>query len=372
MSRDDTSPHDELDELRRIGSDLDMPGTIRPADHGVELESADDFIARMQRRDAEAAPDAPTPLHAPSRTGRWVRVGAAAAAVLAVTGLVVASPWSEQSARAETPAILDYALAKADDIAFAPGESARDDLLQLADTARNAPAVDTTAGTVQYVQTDNWFASLEDAGVDSQNGVTPTVIQTWTSPDGSQTVIEEPGEELGPNGRGLMEIVRAATPSKDQTFPPGNADPDSVTGLGTSPDEVRTALLALGGCEPNIPDTVRASCLYQEVVGLFNQNVVPPATAAAMWTVLAAEPGFRSLGRVTDRAGRPGIGISVISSDVPEYRSVLIISPTNGQLIGKEEILIKSDTELGLQAPLVTAFSAILSATFTADRPQPR
>lgn len=330
----------------------------------------------MSRDDAPSGAElaATAVSRAPTHRGRWVRLGIAPVAVIAVAGLLLASPWSQPPARAEAPALLDFTLARAADIVVAPGETARNDLILLADAARTVPAPGDTgvAGTVQYVQTDTWSTGLEYAGDASTSGVTPVVVQTWTSRDGAQTVVRQPGDELGSNGRGLMAVAPAAAPSTDQTLPPGSADPDAVTSLGTVPAVVREALISLGGCEPGTPDTVRAACLSQEIVGLFSQHLVPPASAAAVWTAIADEPGFRSLGRVTDRAGRAGIGISVISSDVPEYRTVLIISSADGQLVGTEEILIQSDPDAGLQAPLVTAFSAILASTYTADRPQPR
>ncbi|MFI5430210.1 hypothetical protein [Aeromicrobium sp. UC242_57] len=84
--------------------------------------------------------------------------------------------------------------------------------------------------------------------------------------------------------------------------------------------------------------------------------------------MLSEEPSLRSLGSVNDRAGRSGIGISLIPADSPQFRKILIISPDTGGLLGTEEILIKNDSDVGIKAPAIYAFTAILDARYVSDK----
>lgn len=372
MNENDTPEHDEFDEIRKVGKKLGMPGEIRPEDHGIKLESAAEFVARMQS--GEPRRDSVVPTHLPVRGRSWrgLRIATVAAAAASVVLVTIFTPWSEPSATANTPPILDYQFAKATNIAYAPGQPARQDLLGLAKVARASSPPPHSGGSVQYVQTDSWFSSREDTKKSSTSKLIPTTIQAWLSPDGSQTSIESSGTPLRADGRGLAPSAPGTTATRDQVFPPGSADPSRVSDLGTIAKDVRRKLLRSAACDPNATPTARAQCLYQEITGLFRQYVVGPKVASLFWTVLANEPGFRTLGSVTDRAGRPGVGISVISSEAPEFRLVLIISRSTGQLLGTEEILIKSNANLGLKAPAINAFTAILKSEYTRDRPGAR
>lgn len=373
MTSSDDPAHDEVAKLRRVAGDIGMPSELRPEDHGLKLATADEFIARMKANDAgpvDITRDGPTS-SAQSNWNwrRYARPIGAAAAVAAISSLILISPWSDPAATAATPPILDYELAKATNIAYAPGVDAKQDLDELSAAASNAKPPPRT-GDIQYVQTDSWFATREDDGDSASTKVTPTVVQTWTSPDGSQTVAESKGAPLNAAGRGVKRNAADLSSAPIQTFPAGNADPEAISDLGDTPDEVRTDLLAAGECDPASDPTITAQCLYSVIAGLANQNVIPPAKASLIWAAISTESGFRSLGTVRDRAGRSGVGISVVSAETPQFRSVLIISPRTGQLLGVEEILIKSDPAAGLEAPAVNAFTAIVVADYrSTDRP---
>ncbi len=372
MSENDTPERDELDEIRKLGKKLGMPGEIRPEDHGITLESAEEFVARMQSGQPQRDSAVPTRLPNHRRNWRGLQIAAAAAAAASVVLVTIFTPWSQPSATANTPPILNYEFAKATNIAYAPGQPARQDLLHLAQAARTSNPPAQSGGSVQYVQTNNWFSSREDTKKSSTSKLIPTTIQAWLSPDGSQTSIESSGTPLRADGRGLAPSTPSTTATRDQVFPPHSADPHRISELGTTVNDVRRELLRSAECDPNATPTARAQCLYQEITGLFRQYVVGPKVASLFWTVLANEPGFRTLGSVTDRAGRPGVGISVISSEAPEFRLVLIIGRSTGQLLGTEEILIKSNAKLGLKAPAINAFTAILKSEYTPDRPGAR
>lgn len=369
MNAKDTPGRDDLEELRRLAKEIGMPGEVRPADHGIVLESPQEFLARM-RRTAEAVDKTATPdelAHRRRRVGTWLCV--AAAAIVGIATVAVANPWAQEEATAETPPVLSYQFAKATDISYAPGKDARSALLALAKAARAQANAPLTSARIQYVQSTNFFSSGEETAKGFTTKLIPTTVQTWTSPDGAQTVLETPSKPLGPDGRGLSKSEPDPETHKYQTFPAGNIDANRIKNIGSTPAEIRQELVKTADCDPNATDTATAQCLYQEISGLFTQYVIPPKTAAIFWTILANQPGFRTLGDVTDRAGRAGVGISVISSEAPQFREVMIISRATGQLLGVEEILIKSNRKLGLKAPAVNNFTAILISRRTASRP---
>jgi hypothetical protein len=117
-----------------------------------------------------------------------------------------------------------------------------------------------------------------------------------------------------------------------------------------------------------VAGAVRTSCLFRVIHELSVGLVIPPRIYAAFWQILAEEPILRSLGRVVDRAGRPGVGISVIYRDRPEFRKVLIVSPTTGELLGSEDVLIGKAEGLNLEAPTLLSFIAILESKYTTAR----
>ncbi len=87
--------------------------------------------------------------------------------------------------------------------------------------------------------------------------------------------------------------------------------------------------------DPATPDT---RCVVQELTALHSTYVVPSATAATEWAMLAKEEGTTYLGRVRERAGRDAIAISVPIDRARATRVVLIADPVNGRLLGVEEL----------------------------------
>ena len=365
MNPDMTPPSadDELGMLRREAEELGMPGEITRESVGLPPVTAEEILARLKSRLNE--PTA-VPIAVPTSSRRQIvlRVVGFAAVIAGVIGLLV-NPWHQGSAEADTPPVLDYEFASARNIAYAPGEDAASTLMELASTAHKQPSVPQD-GPHQLVVTDNWFIALDDSR-DAQ--LIPKQRELWLRSDGSRQAREVSGRPLAPDGRGLR-ASKTSRPSgaSVETYPAEGLDAQYISKLGTSTETVRTALLDRGECEDRDVGPVRASCLFQEIVSLHDQYVVPPDTAAAFWRVLAAEPTMRSLGAVKDRAGRQGIGISFIPIDAPQFRRVLIISPQNGQLLGTEDILIKSDPNVDLRTPAIYGFTAILSAQYTHDR----
>lgn len=365
----DGTEFDELDELellRRDARAIGMPGQVTPESVGISTpQTAEDVLARIKARTTE-------PTHAddgvvvalPKKHRRIAaRVLALAAAAAGVVGLIVA-PWQQPSATADTPPVLDFEFANAQNIAYAPGEDARATLLSLARTAADQPSLPKN-GTTQYQLTENWFASLEAT---KEAELIPTRSEFWLRTDGSMRIREATGLPLSPDGRGLTGRKTTGARVSDNTYPPSDVPASFINDLDRDHRRIRTALFDSAQCEPRTPGLARTSCLYRAIIRVHDQFVIPPDVSAGFWRILADEPSLRLLGSVTDRAGRAGIGISLIPDGSPQFRIVMIISPKTGQLLGTEDILIKDDPEVGVEAPAIYSFTAILKAEYTKDR----
>ncbi len=346
----------EMQALRDAATRAGIRPTVDAAALGVELESPDDLLARVKAFDQHDH----VARRRRRRRGALIASSVAAAAVLAVG---VLQPWAPQRVEASTPAVLDYELAGVDVIADAPGTDPTLVLASLAEAAARRPAPAASTGT-QHVVTDNWYAEIEASTGGGSTALIPQITETWLGEDGSLRLVERRDNPLPASGRGLpRDGAWADQPATaDETQPAGSVDPDLVENLSTDADTLRDELLALGGCPDAAPSTARSLCLYDQVLALHQTYVVPADLQAAIWQVLVGEEGFRSLGKVEDRAGRAGTGISLIARERPEYRLVLIADPATGSLLGSEQILIRSVPGLDVEAPAVTSFTAILSA----------
>lgn len=365
MTFDDTpiSAPDDLELLRQEARELGMPSEITPASVGIKLRTPQEILDSADGRARATSPVAGFSARASSRKKIAVRIIAAAAAIVAI-GAVIFAPGQENHARATVPPILEYQFADMGTIANAPGVDARDALLKLSERAKTQREK-VAVGTTQYRLTESWYASLEDG---KPSELIPSRRDQWLRADGSMRIREAFGEPLNLDGRGLS-ITEKSEPVQvdDETYPADESgqDPQFVAKLSGDYRTVRQALVKQGGCDDKYVTRPIGQCIYFQMTDIFLTYVVPPRVAAAFWRILADEPSLRSLGTVKDRAGRPGIGISLITEDHPEYREVLIISPDTGQLLGSEEILIKDVPDISFKAPALMSFMSLLQSQFT-------
>lgn len=352
------APIREVEELRRVALEAGITGTMSPESLGIELDSPDDFLARMKA------------LEPPQRLIRMRRgrvaalaIGSIAAASALILGVIPL--WPKSTAEASTPPILTFEFAAAKDIAYAPGKDSKPELQRLATVAAGAKR-SVARGDVQHVVTDNWFASIEAGDSKTATVLIPQINETSLRTDGSFQLVERRGTPLSPDGRGLPEHGAWDKQPKtaDEMHPPGTLDPVFAQNLPLQSSALRSALLEEADCSNDDPGTIRSNCLVQQIISLYSLYVIPPKLASALWKMLSEEDGLRLLGDVKDRAGRDGTGISLIPEDEFQTRFVLIISPRTGQLLGSENILIKTTPDLDVQAPAIISFRAILDSRF--------
>jgi hypothetical protein len=73
----------------------------------------------------------------------------------------------------------------------------------------------------------------------------------------------------------------------------------------------------------------------KEVGTVYGRYAVPRQTRAEILRILAGMPGFRWRGKVTDRAGRPGLAITFDDRE-HNVRFLLIFNPKTGELVADE------------------------------------
>jgi hypothetical protein len=348
---------DEIALLRRAVEEAGLDPSAAPERFGISLDSPDEMLARVKgERD-----DLPAKWR--WRRGVVLAAGAVAAAAALVLGLV--QPWHSSPAAATPPPILDFEFANAANIAYAPGKDATAELQRLARiAAKSRPPAG--SGRVQHIVTDNYFESIEGDKETTKTVLIPQILQLSLRPDGSVKTIQRDGAPLSPSGRGLPkhgEWDKSPRLSGDN-LPADSMDPEFAANLPHDVPGLRAALLKDAYCHSTKLDTVSTNCLFERINAIYTTWIVTPQLSSRMWTLLSTESGVRLLGSVTDRAGRSGVGISLIASNEPQTRHILIVSPTTGQLLGSEDILIKTTSKSDVKAPAIATFTAILDARY--------
>lgn len=108
-----------------------------------------------------------------------------------------------------------------------------------------------------------------------------------------------------------------------------------LAALPTNPAKLKEKLLTwyadTGGVEQ------RDEFLFYSGAAIVLNLPVSPQVRAAAYRMLAAMPGVTSLGRVTDRLGRPGAAVAVTrQGDSGKVQTRLIVDPATGQALAQE------------------------------------
>lgn len=351
----------------------------RPADHATAASEV--MLARILATPRPAA----RPEHAAAggtvgpatggRTGRGDRPRGlsrrtallAVAAATAVVAVVVPQITSPSDAVAGGAPPLTYSLGTPAEAWGTSLPSAHDALGDLAEVAGDAPDLPRT-GDVQRIDLYSW-ASEYDAST-GESTVYPTGEQRWLAADGSTRVDQRRADPVTYDGQiDTTSGPSAAGAESSDSMPPGTLDPTAVSDLPTDPDELGAALLAQMpeglATRPGQDDVI----LAQSVVQQYQFTVVPQDVASGMWSALAEYPSVRLVGDTTDRLGRPGVAVAVPDTLNEESGFeavlVLIISPTDGQLMGTEQVTLTSPL-LDVDEPTVTDFTAITGRAWVA------
>lgn len=273
----------------------------------------------------------------PRRRSHRVQKLVVFAALLAVSVLLIVrgAGLGSGPARAATPAPLHY---------MAPGPGAptgRAILLQLAKAAARQPAPPTASGgSYAYVKTVGWYLDSAIGGGTVTSWVARQVGQSWLKPNGSGRVV------LVTNGRVDDFKVRSGGP------------PHFV--LSTNPT-VLARQLAVGHPASNGPAEK-----FVAFTDTARQQPIPPPAEAAILRLLARIPGLINSGTVIDRAGRPGIAIS-LDAAYDRARYTLIFDPHTAQLLGEDDTVIRSDPALHLRPGTVDSYFMITKTGYVSN-----
>jgi hypothetical protein len=270
-----------------------------------------------------------------------------AACVLA--GLVVAG-------REHSPSATHY-------LALQPLDYSRSDdpqpaatmLRQLAAVAESQPA--SISSGWYYLETASW-STFNGSGPNDAPAGMPNVLEQWINPDGSQRVVNH--VDLPAPTAGLDAWLHEGLPlsgGRTETHTITAAKPQFPSSLSTEPPLLQQQLLdaELGSDHsPGPPTNVE---LLTALEDLRAQQPIEPALQAAVLEVLANQPDMLSLGTATDRLGRI-VDAVAIDSDYSGLatRYVLLFDPTDGQLVGSEDVLIKRAGSLDVAVPSVISY----------------
>ncbi|RYV52993.1 CU044_5270 family protein [Pengzhenrongella frigida] len=366
MSSDDRAGNDvaaqEVAALRELMTAHHLVPSV-PARYAATPQDTERLLARiLVAAEAEEIGAVPVPLPVRRRPRAWQLGAAAAAAVAIVVGYQAAVV---PQATAGAPVALTYSAGDPAAVASGRAPSARSALTDLASTARAQPAQD-RPGSVQYVASAGWYLEVDGAEV-SVTALFPTITQLWIAPDGSARQTQRRGAPLDVDGHlSTTAIESAAGLLSTDELPAASLDATLTDRLPRDPAALQTELLQQAAGLPCAQDdSWRAMCLVGSVLSVLEQHAAPDDLTAAMWTVLADEPGVRYLGSTTDRAGRPGVAVAIppATGDPDATVRVLIVSPSTGELLGTENVTLRSEA-LRIDTPTVTEFTTMTTSSW--------
>jgi hypothetical protein len=282
--------------------DLDtMIAEAAPARH-VSLDGPDTPAAMTLYQRITAQP----PAAAPARRRRRLALAAlTAAALTAASAAVVLAITPGSPPRSETTAA---AL-----------------LARVALTAARQPAA-ASAGPGQYLYVQTIEGQRISGGLLSRpatSGICVQTIQVWAAPDGSGRAVAS-----APAGQ-----CSVGTPS--QTFPKGHKIDWSVypraADLPADPAALEQFIAR------HFSGGHRDAAAAFEFGGTFLQSGAPPRVRAALYHMIESLPGIESLGPMTDKLGRHGIGVGLTQYGV---RDVLIFDPSTSAVLEREGIAV--------------------------------
>jgi hypothetical protein len=280
----------------------------------------------------------------PGRLGLAVALATVVAVALSVAALGpdLGRDRPAGGAYAATPPVLAYTPA---------GQDAAAALRRIAD--RTATLPDTTGdGRYALVETRSWnlFTRVE-GGERVTSAVVESRTSTWTADDGSGRVMD------------VYRVPGKGPHVEDDTRRAGELA--LMWPLRSLPADDAALAREL---ERNHPVENGPAERLVAVADAYRQMPLAPDVRAAVLRYLATTPGLTLTGRVTDRAGREGIAVSVESdySGLPT-RYTLIFDPDDGRLLGTEDMLTTTAGKLGVRVPSVISYTVFLDGSRYTD-----
>lgn len=352
--------HDDLeqlaDELRQMMSSLGVQS--RDLDQTrLETQSAEDALTRIVARPPSEAGEAPS-RSAVRRPWPRLMIAGGIAAAIAIALVVIQPGVKPDEAVARTPALAEFQFG--DDFGKPTSDqSARVALDALAERASRQGSGD--SGSIQLTVRDAWFLSTDEAkpGESGSSVLIPTVREQYTNPDGTIRAIEHRGHPLNRSGQvtGKTGSWSKLPTVSDEIFDGPETGPEYPESLSTKPAKLATQLIQ----DESECAAIRAFCLTNSITQLHYNYVFGPDLKSALWQVLADEPTVAYLGTSRDRLDRKAVAFAMPGAD-KSRRIILFADPETGALLGSEEMLVADSKELGVGAPAVIEFTALVKS----------
>jgi hypothetical protein len=260
--------------------------------------------------------------------------------------LVVRKVDAGSQALAATPAPLAYHLP-------AKAPSGRGLLLQLAAVAKRQSAPVTHPGRpYAYVKDAGWYLVTNVSGEQVNSKVAASTTESWTAPNAFNRSVTT---RLPGNGSRVSATALGRVTG-------GSAGPGPPLLRLSNVPAVVAHQLDIGH-----PRSIGPVERFVSLTDLALNQPIPPGAESAILRVLARSPGLIDSGDVTDRAGRPGVAVSLDSaySGLPT-RYTLIFDPHTGSLLDEEETLLGNPGKLNVRPRSVIAYTVFLASGYVA------
>jgi hypothetical protein len=232
---------------------------------------------------------------------------------------------------------------------------------------RDAVMISRWAGAAPATSTDRaaWRkAGSPDSWVkDVPEGCPPDPSDTWTSTSGAPAAVRR--DSSGP----LFEVLGQPLTTAQ------------VLALPSDPDALQDWLMTVV-TDQDLPRATAdevARSVFDAVVNLLFETPATPAVRAAAYQVLARVPGVRSLGAVTDTAGRTGVAISIDRNNTAEEQRAdpggptemrVLFDPASGRTLSLETRVIRPADYLSwVPAGALFAYDRLDETRWTDDKP---
>ncbi|MBE8518496.1 CU044_5270 family protein [Amycolatopsis sp. H6(2020)] len=221
------------------------------------------------------------------------------------------------------------ALAPADQVGVGPGVAHADPVKVLtaaASAALKEPAKPPRPDQFLYVKTEDPNHHIREV---------------WFSVDGTRDGLIGT-TKIGGCRNGKAPMYGTNDPRKEGALEDCTPKPVYRTDLPTTAD----AMLAYLNSQPGAQKD-NAMAMGKDVYGLAYEQVLQPASYAALFEAAARVPGLTALDHVTDGAGRPGVGITfpVAPGSSPKAQpTVLVFDATTYQFLGTTDSAVTVKT----------------------------
>lgn len=273
----------------------------------------------------------------PGRTGL---IATAAAVIVALALVVTPNVLTDSVARAATPPLLEPE--------HPPVQQGAQDLLrQIAVRVDQLPDVPETASSTAVVNTRSWNLWTRVDGERVTSHVVPAHTKKIVHADG--TVKTTTTYSMPDGSTKTMEI----TTNHGGVFP------------GVHLGELSSDLDTLSSQLVSDYSQQGSAGRLEAIAQAYRYMPIQPSVRAALLRYLANTPGIATVGEVTDRIGRQGIGFT-ITSDYSGLatRYMLIIDPQTGRVLDYEATLIKDAGKLNVPIPSVISYTVFKEAHY--------